>query len=818
MKSDTNTEDIKLNLGADEEEEDEEEETEEEEEDEEDEQQQDEEEDKIIRQDNKIVAFNNIKPAQPSQSTVKVNQTSNRNQPIIESKIEKKNTGINNEEINEIFNKSLQKKKKKAENMTENHIKKSLLKQNDVEKSIFTKASERIINEMLYSKETKRKIDCYDILVNNLCFERLFDRQSQSNNEKINNFHSRNKEFTQKKKEKLEKKQKEKEENELNLQKYFIKPYSDKRSKEEYVNDMLKKEKERENNLKLLIQKEEIKLKNQLKTKPEIDENSKRIFEAKKVVLEEKRPVYERLFSQRMKKIHKSNLIGSNHRNNSLIMTKDEIFQSSIRLYTSSMTVKDKERSERLKSKSKEKQSEDEEKVKSLDKSERLLLKNLKESFLEALYTENNSQSLKEQAYQSILKQLGFYESSLDSSLVNSLWEEVKSQGLSYKNNNFKSDSNEKQVLHEENEDNDKEEDEENQVCIYRLFMFLSIIMNIHKNSTDFQYEIHDLYRKINENNPENQDFLRKFYEKDNKSKNQNLIRKYSLLRHNRLNHILNERNVKKKRILPSSSDENEDEAKKNKGNHIKINNKNNRKAQILRKERIISQIKVDIDEKERKECTFQPNLFKNKINFPLEDENTFNKLYDDYEVRNTRLLELRQKKQDEDERENKEKCPFSPEIHSKTYEITSIFNKNNEFYEDSLVKTSIKRYEKARIHRKVNEIQKRKGVTNLNSISDLEEQLEDKYIRSFSFANEVRFYKNTTEIHSTFQLNRMKSLNTKGFSSHFNHILNRNIDKETKERTISQISKNENENENDDENVIGSKEIIMNDGKNEEK
>jgi len=63
-------------------------------------------------------------------------------------------------------------------------------------------------------------------------------------------------------------------------------------------------------------------------------------------------------------------------------------------------------------------------------------------------------------------------------------------------------------------------------------------------------------------------------------------------------------------------------------------------------------------------------------------------------------------------------------------------------------VKNKVSRYERARIEKKVNNIQKNKGYTNLKNFTNLEELLKEKEFQSFNCTVESRFYKGTKDIH----------------------------------------------------------------------
>ena len=194
--------------------------------------------------------------------------------------------------------------------------------------------------------------------------------------------------------------------------------------------------------------------------------------------------------------------------------------------------------------------------------------------------------------------------------------------------------------------------------------------------------------------------------------------------------------------------------------------------------------------EKEFKECTFQPNI--HKISNPSAEnmiESTFNKLYEDHEAKENRINALKEKYNKELEDKLNNNCTFTPfliaEMKRKAFE-----NKGTSILNDTLVKMSVKRYEKARIQKKVNDIHKSKGFTNLNSISDLEEQLNEKPLTLFNCSSEKRFFKHTLDIHKIIA-SSTKSLDVAAKTP------------KLRQRSLSPLFKKENEN------TIGSKDNV---------
>jgi hypothetical protein len=70
-----------------------------------------------------------------------------------------------------------------------------------------------------------------------------------------------------------------------------------------------------------------------------------------------------------------------------------------------------------------------------------------------------------------------------------------------------------------------------------------------------------------------------------------------------------------------------------------------------------------------------------------------------------------------------------------------------NPLIHDKFVEKEVKRFEKARIERKIVEIQKKKGINNLKTVKNLEELLVDEDYPSMTFEIEKRTYKDNIDV-----------------------------------------------------------------------
>jgi len=69
-----------------------------------------------------------------------------------------------------------------------------------------------------------------------------------------------------------------------------------------------------------------------------------------------------------------------------------------------------------------------------------------------------------------------------------------------------------------------------------------------------------------------------------------------------------------------------------------------------------------------------------------------------------------------------------------------------NPLIHDKFVEKEVKRFEKARIERKIIEIQKKKGINNLKTVKNLEELLVDEDYPSMTFEIEKRTFKDNID------------------------------------------------------------------------
>lgn len=145
----------------------------------------------------------------------------------------------------------------------------------------------------------------------------------------------------------------------------------------------------------------------------------------------------------------------------------------------------------------------------------------------------------------------------------------------------------------------------------------------------------------------------------------------------------------------------------------------------------------------EIKECTFHPNRDnqkKNKSKKKFNPEELIEKLYRDG-IKKIREKNSEIKKHEELEKTKEIKdLTIKPEIVELNREIFT--PKNIKSYEIS--KKNVERFERARIEKKISEIQKQTGITNLNQINNIDNLLKENNAPSWNFGLEKKTYKDT--------------------------------------------------------------------------
>jgi hypothetical protein len=343
------------------------------------------------------------------------------------------------------------------------------------------------------------------------------------------------------------------------------------------------------------------------------------------------------------------------------------------------------------------------------------------------------------------------------------------------------------------------------------LFTYLAIILNIHKYDPVFSKTLLEVENELINSNieiisnslnlmrKENEEtYLNEYSNKKTIIKVHDKLQKdFYSFKHSRVQFILEEKRVKKYNKIINETEQ----AFTLKTNFIsqtltnsngKTRNdiiSNNLKKQQNKKKFIIDEILKEKEKKELAECTFQPNFQKLNDRFAIENNSTFNKLYEDNLARKLRINGLKEQQEQQEKDKIKSSCTFKPTINKK--EIC-LFNKGSEVLDNSLVKAIVKRYEKARIQKKVNEIQKNKGYTSLSNINNLEDLLQEKPISTWSCATEVKTYKNTLDIHQE----SSKISSSKGFNP-YSSTMSKTAKKNPKQVKLSEVVDSSKSNDN---------------------
>ena len=79
-----------------------------------------------------------------------------------------------------------------------------------------------------------------------------------------------------------------------------------------------------------------------------------------------------------------------------------------------------------------------------------------------------------------------------------------------------------------------------------------------------------------------------------------------------------------------------------------------------------------------------------------------------------------------------------------------------NPLLHDKMVQKEVERFERARIEKKIAEIQKKKGITNLKQFKNLDALLkEEEELPQWNFGLEKKTYKDTLDMHSKTDFNK---------------------------------------------------------------
>lgn len=96
-----------------------------------------------------------------------------------------------------------------------------------------------------------------------------------------------------------------------------------------------------------------------------------------------------------------------------------------------------------------------------------------------------------------------------------------------------------------------------------------------------------------------------------------------------------------------------------------------------------------------------------------------------------------------------------------------------NPLQNDNLVKKGIDRYERARIEKKIVEVQTTKGISTLKDLKNIEALIKEENNPSFKFNVEVMFNKNTIEKRTKSLERNCKSQNSQDYNQSREKICN---------------------------------------------
>jgi len=176
----------------------------------------------------------------------------------------------------------------------------------------------------------------------------------------------------------------------------------------------------------------------------------------------------------------------------------------------------------------------------------------------------------------------------------------------------------------------------------------------------------------------------------------------------------------------------------------------------ILRKkkENEIAKIKIQQQEDEMKHCTFHPNSDKKKST-EINIKETVQKLYIDGVTK-------QKAKMNEEKKEEalSEECCFNPKVNKFNSHVFDV----NPLLHDELIKKEVERFERARVERKLQEIQKKKGINNLKQYKNLDLLLKEEDLPLWHFGIERKNHRESIELSNRKEKNY--SVNTQTRSS----------------------------------------------------
>lgn len=359
--------------------------------------------------------------------------------------------------------------------------------------------------------------------------------------------------------------------------------------------------------------------------------------------------------------------------------------------------------------------------------------------------------------------------------------EDEKESGIKEESDNENNDS---KLRSEKDEVNEDTQDKGKTLSSSLLFSMLCLLMNIHKPDDYFFQE--KLREIIQENDDvqsmetnetknykalikQNKEITLKFSNHKEYKLNRNA---YRALKLNRLNSQLDQRKEKKiaelkqqeesENTRPWSPNQSLVATARNKAiSRLEKENDNRTISprempitevyEILRKKKEleIAKLQRENEEQSYKECTFKPEINKNYYNRNSnmivnseEAENIFDKLYRQSHKRKEIQREVEYAKIQEEE-SMIDNLSFRPNLVSK---YNTLHYEPSGLLEDKFVKKKIERMHKAMAEKKLCQLQKEKGYTNLRNIKDLDEILDEKEVKNFNCSQEAKSFKNTLQ------------------------------------------------------------------------
>jgi len=154
--------------------------------------------------------------------------------------------------------------------------------------------------------------------------------------------------------------------------------------------------------------------------------------------------------------------------------------------------------------------------------------------------------------------------------------------------------------------------------------------------------------------------------------------------------------------------------------------------------------------------CTFQPNADKQKkLNNSVTNntiDETINKLYKDSANKASKLKTYEEKK------ENELKALENNSYHPKVNRFNSHVFEVNPLIHDEVVKKEVQRLEQARIEKKLDELQKKKGITNIKLFKNIDSIIKEEDLTAMQFSIEKKTYKDTFD-HKDIYTRKSKSI-----------------------------------------------------------